>query len=230
MARRIKAKLVVQLRERSVPGRQTTRARHVSAESACEVFDQADERDVTWQLLEPMADGEAYRLFYPDKHVRETVFEELDWAYVHEEMSNAGVNLRLLHDEYRDECRRTGKVAVGYTRSCGDYGKYTAANGLTRCIEHKVGRSCEVNWSGPAIGKGLVDPTTGEASKVYLFVGVLPFGQGACFEPTLDMRERTRPRCHVHMCECWGGVPEGTVCDNLTAGVVSGTHARARPS
>lgn len=52
-----------------------------------------------------------------------------------------------------------------------------------------------------------------------MFVGVLPFSQKAYFEPTLDMRERTWLRCHVHMYEFWGGVPERTVCDNLKTGV-----------
>ena len=53
-----------------------------------------------------------------------------------------------------------------------------------------------------------------------MFVRVLPFSQKAYFEPTLDMRERTWLRCHVHMYEYWGGVPERTVCDNLKTGVV----------
>ena len=48
---------------------------------------------------------------------------------------------------------------------------------------------------------------------------MLPFSQKAYFEPTLDMRERTWLRCHVHMYEFWGGVPERTVCDNLKTGV-----------
>ena len=130
-----------------------------------------------------------------------------------------GVNLRLLHDEYRERCRRTGKVAMGYTKFCGDYGSWTVASSLTKRIEHKAGQSCEVDWSGPTLGRGLVDPITGEVSKVYLFVGVLPFSQKAYFEPTLDMRERTWLRCHVHMYEFWGGVPERTVCDNLKTGV-----------
>lgn len=108
---------------------------------------------------------------------------------------------------------------MGYTKFCGDYGGWTVANSLTKRIEHKAGQSCEVDWSGPTLGRGLVDPITGEVSKVYLFVGVLPFSQKAYFEPTLDMRERTWLRCHVHMYEFWGGVPERTVCDNLKTGV-----------
>ena len=45
----------------------------------CEVLDVADECGIVWDNVEGMSDGEAYRLFYPDKQARESVFEELDW-------------------------------------------------------------------------------------------------------------------------------------------------------
>ena len=61
--------------------------------------------------------------------------------YVHKEMAKVGVNLRLLHDEYKERCRRSGKVAMGYTKFCGDYGDWTVANNLTKRIEHRAGQS-----------------------------------------------------------------------------------------
>lgn len=72
----------------------------MSMESVCEVFGIAAERNVVWEDVRDLADDEAYRLFYPDWHVRESVFEEPDWEYVREEMAKVSVNLRLLHDEY----------------------------------------------------------------------------------------------------------------------------------
>ena len=220
MARKIRAKLIMELREQGMSRRSIAQTRHMSMDSVCEVFGIAEERGIAWVDVEGMPDEDVYRLFYPDRGVRESVFEDPDWVYVHKEMAKVGVNLRLLHDEYRERCRREGKVAMGYTKFCGDYGTWTAANNLTKRIEHKAGQSCEVDWSGPTLGRGLVSPVTGEVSKIYLFVGVLPFSQMAYFEPTLDMKERTWLRCHVHMYEYWGGVPERTVCDNLKTGVV----------
>ena len=201
MARKIKAKLIMELREQGVSRRSIARTRRMSMDSVCGVFDIADERGITWAQVEGMSDDEVYRLFYPDKHVRESVFEEPDWDYVHKEMAKVGVNLRLLHDEYKAGCAKQHKVAMGYTRWCGRYADLVVANNLTKRMEHKAGQSCEVDWSGPTLGRGLVDPITGAASKVYLFVGVLPFSQKAYFEPTLDMKERTWLRCHVHMYE-----------------------------
>lgn len=135
-------------------------------------------------------------------------------------MAKVGVNLRLLHDERRERCQREGEVAMGYTRFCGDCGTWAAAKNLTERIEHGAGQSREAEWSGPTLGKGPASPAAGEVSKIYLLVGVLPFSQMAHFEPTLDMKERTWLKCHVHMCGYWGGVPGRTACDNLETGVV----------
>ena len=162
MARKIRAKLIMELREQGLSRRMIAKTRRMSMESVCEVFDIAAERNIGWGDVREMADDEVYRLFYPERHVRESAFEEPDWEYVHKEMARVGVNLRLLHDEYRERCRRTGKVAMGYTKFCGDYGGWTVANSLTKRIEHKAGQSCEVDWSGPTLGRGLVDPITGE--------------------------------------------------------------------
>ena len=220
MARKIRAKLIMQLREQGMSRREIASTRRMSMDSVCEVFRIAQERGISWSDVEGMTDEEAYVLFYPDRHVRESVFAEPDWAEVHKEMSKVGVNLRLLHDEYAERCRREGEVAMGYTKFCEGYGDYTVARNLTKRIDHKAGRSCEVDRSGPTVGKGLLDPMTGKRSKIYLFVGVLPFSQKAYFEPTLDMRERTWLKRHVRMFEYWGGVPSRVVCDNLKTGVV----------
>ena len=191
MARKIKAKLIMELREQGQSRRSIAKTRHMSMESVCEVFDIAAERGIAWADVKDAPEDEVYRLFYPDRHVKESVFDEPDWNYVHKEMAKVGVNLRLLHDEYKADCARRHMVAMGYTRFCERYGDHVTANNLTKRIEHKASVSCEVDWSGPTIGKGLVDATTGEVSKIYLFVGVLPFSQKAYFEPTLDMKERT---------------------------------------
>lgn len=148
MARKIRARLIMQLREQGESRRGIARIRHMSMSSVCEVFDIADERGVSWADVEPLSDEEAYRLFYPERHTRESIFAEPDWAHVHAEMAKVGVNLRLLHDEYREECRKRDAVAMGYTKFCGDYGDWVAARNLTKRIEHKAGRPAR--WTGRA--------------------------------------------------------------------------------
>ncbi|WP_418243974.1 hypothetical protein [Ellagibacter isourolithinifaciens] len=210
----------MELRERGMSRRSIAKTRRMSMESVSEAFGIAEERGISWADVEPLTDEEAYRPFYPDRGIRESVFEGPVWGYVHKEMAKVGVNLRLLHDECRERRRREGKVAMGHTKFCGDCGTWTAAKNLTERIRHEVGQSCGIDWSGPTLGKGLVSPAAGEVSEICLSVGVLPFSQMAYFEPTPDMKEGTWLKRHVHVYEYRGGVPERTACDDPKTGVV----------
>lgn len=50
---------------------------------------------------------------HPDKYTRESVFHEPDWDYVHKK-ARIGVNLQLLHDEYKADCARRSLVAIAW--------------------------------------------------------------------------------------------------------------------
>lgn len=78
MARKIRAKFIMELRGQGLSRRVIAKTRRMSMESVCDVFDIAAERGIGWDDVKEMADDEACRLFYPDRHVRESVFEELD--------------------------------------------------------------------------------------------------------------------------------------------------------
>ena len=156
-------------------------------------------------------------MMFPDRNNHESVFEEPDWEYVHRDMAKVGVTLQLLHSEYRDVCRESGMVAMGYDRFCRIYGDFTVSKQVTSRVGHKAGRVCEVDWSGPAMAA--VDPVTGGMSKVYLFVGTLPFSRYSYVEPILDMAEDTWLRCHVRMFGFFGGSVPMIVPDNLKTGV-----------
>jgi len=68
---------------------------------------------------------------------------------------------------------------------------------------------------------GLLDPTTGEVSTVYLFVACLPFSRYAFVEATLDMRQESWLRAHAAMFAFFGGSVPRLVPDNLKTGVIS---------
>lgn len=123
MARMIKVKLIMELRDQGMARRSIAKTRHMSMGSVFQVFDIADDRGITWIQVKDLGEEQVYSLFHPERNVRESVFEELDWSYVHTEMAKVGVNLRLLHDEYKVQCAREHKTAMGYTRFCGPQGR-----------------------------------------------------------------------------------------------------------
>jgi transposase len=160
-----------------------------------------------------------YAVLFPGRGVRESVFAQPDWARVHTELARVGVTLKLLHQEYLDASSRAGQPVMSYDRFCRLYGEHAAVTGASSRVGHKAGRSIGVDWSGPTMQ--LLDPTTGEISKVYLFVACLPFSRYAFVEASLDMRQESWLRAHAAMFAFFGGSVPRLVPDNLKTGVIS---------
>ena len=65
MARKIRAKLIMELREQGMSRRRIASSRHMSMESACKVFEIAAERGIGWEDAAGLSDDDAHRLFPP---------------------------------------------------------------------------------------------------------------------------------------------------------------------
>ncbi len=216
--RKIPVKLILRLLESGMSQNAIATLHHISKRSISDVVGISRKSGISYADVAALTDVEAYRRFYPDKHAHEVIYRQPDYDYVHNELKRPGVTLKLLWQEYQTECRSEGQFAFGYTKFCLGYDEHTVSNNLTNHLEHRPGDACEVDWSGKNMH--LVDPATGEYTKVYLFVGTLPYSQYSYVEPCLDCKENTWLRCHIHMYEFFGGVPKRTICDNLKTGVI----------
>lgn len=139
MVRKIQAKLVLRLHAQGLSGRAIARSQGMSRRSVSDVLDAARAVGVGWDDVTGKTDGEVYALLFPGRGERESVYEQPDWARVHRELARVGVTLRILHGEYVDGCRRTGKPHMGYDRFCKLYAAYVQKLGVTSRVEHKAG-------------------------------------------------------------------------------------------
>ena len=73
MARKICAKLILELRESGLSVNQIAQTRHISKHSVSDVFRIAQEQGIRFRDIQFMEPDEVYRLIYPDKHVNETM-------------------------------------------------------------------------------------------------------------------------------------------------------------
>lgn len=219
MARKINVKLIMELRDAGLSRSTIASTRHISRHSVSDVFRIAEEKDIHYNDIRSLDDQAVYRRFYPEKFAYETLFAVPDYEHVHKELKNEGVSLKLLHEEYVEQCKRNGEIPMGKTKFNEGYAEYTIVNRLTSHLDHKPGERVEVDWSGPTMS--YVEISTGELIKVHLFVATLPYSQYSYVEPCLDMKMDSFIRCHIHMYEFFDGVPTRTVCDNLKTGVVS---------
>ena len=217
MARKIKAKEILRLRDAGLSRTSIAKSQHMSKTSVCDVFDAADLLGMSWESVRDTPEDDVYRALFPERNIVQDPFEEPDWEHVHSEMAKVGVTLKLLHAEYADRCAERHVAAMPYARFCKRYRRWTAMQGVTSRVGHKAATIVEVDWSGPTMQ--IVDPSTGEVRKAYLCGACLPVSRYAYVEPTLDMKEDTWLRCHVRMFGFFGGSVPCIVPDNLRTGV-----------
>ena len=154
MVRKIQAKLVLRLHAQGLSGRAIARSQGMSRRSVSDVLDAARAVGVGWDDVTGKTDGEVYALLFPKVGVsaRRACTSSPTWARVHRELARVGVTSRILHGEYVDGCRRTGKPHMGYDRFCKLYAAYVQKLGVTsKRVEHKAGRTIEVDWAGKTL-------------------------------------------------------------------------------
>lgn len=217
MARRIKAKEILELHSGGLSQNAIAATRHMSKHSVQGVLEAASEQGLSWEDAKDMSDSEVYGRLFPGKEPAGPAYPDPDWERVHKELAKTGVTLKPLHAEYADERAAAGEAAMSYDRFCKRYKAFTVSMNVVSRVGRKAGRTMEVDWSGPTMR--LVDPAAGEIGRAYLFVACLPFSRYSYVEPTLDMKQDTWLRCHVHAFEFFGGGVPAIVPDNLKTGV-----------
>lgn len=218
MASKIKVKTILELQSKNLSRNQIADLRGMSRNSVSQVIKIANELGIKYSDVADKDPETVYKLFFPDRHSTESIYGQPDYDYIHGELKRVGVTLKLLWQEYQTKCAAESTISMGYTRFCKGYADHTEANMITSHLVHKPGHSVEVDWSGSTMQ--YVNPTTGEIIKVYLFAGTLPYSQYSYVEPSMDMKQTTWLRCHVHMFEYFNGVPLRITCDNLKTGVI----------
>ena len=109
-----------------------------------------------------------------------------------------------------------------YTQFCEKYRQWARVTKATMRIQHKPGDAMQVDWAGNTLD--IHDPVTGEMTKAYLFVAVLPCSCFAYVEVCGDMKLDTWLLCHVHAYNYFGGVARLLIPDNLKTGVTQNTR------
>lgn len=108
------------------------------------------------------------------------------------------------------------------TQYCEKNRQRARATKATVRIPHKPGDTIEVDWAGSTLD--IHNPVTGEVSKAYLFVAVLPCSCFTYAEAFDDKKLEDWIGCHVHAHNYFGGVTRLLVPDNLKTGIAKNTR------
>ena len=136
------------------------------------VLDAAEKAGISWPLPENVTNEMLIELLFPEEYQKTVLYAVPDYAYIHGELAKKGVNLTILWEEYSAKCQTEGSVPYMYSYFCEKYGRWANVTKATMRIQHKPGDTMEVDWAGAALD--IHNSVTGEVSKAYLFVAVLP--------------------------------------------------------
>lgn len=154
---------------------------------------------------------------FPEKQAIEKGFFPPDWEKIHKELQKKNVTLKLLHMEYDQHARDSGKIPYAYRTFAENYGKYAKKYKATMPIRRKPGEVLEIDWAGSTLS--INDRSNGGKLTVYVFVATFPYSQYSYVEGFLDMKSANWLTGHIHAFEYFGGTPESLVPDNLKTGV-----------
>ena len=138
-----------------------------------------------------------------------------DWAQLYQELKKPGVTLQLLWEEYR----AAHPEGYGRTQFCAHYHHWARKLKPSMRQVHRAGEKLFVDFSGKR--PHLVDPKTGDAIAVELFVGVLGASALIYAEATRSQDLPSWCGAHVRMLDYFQGSPAIWVPDNLKSGVTT---------
>jgi len=193
----------------------------ISRTTVVNVLWRAEKQGVLYQSTHGMGDRELARLLSPTAESR-LQYKMPDYEQVHRDMARSGVTLQLLWVEYCERCREVNELPYQISQFKKYYQDYVLKTKATMHITHKPGETMQVDWAGTTAS--IVNDDTGEVTRAYVFVAVLPYSGYTYAEAFFRMDQDAWITAHVHAFNFFGGVPRIVVPDNLKTGVIKNTR------
>lgn len=193
--------------------RATSDALGVSTGAVSRTTARALDSGLTYEAASELTHEELEERLYPTSK-RGGDRAEPDVRWIHRELRRVGVTLELLHQEYRAE---QGARALGYSAFCRRYQRWRTKRGPVLRKHYVGGEVLFVDFSGKR--PTVVDPLSGEACEVELFVAVMGASNFTYVEAVATQRVADWIGAHTRALSYLGGVPRTVVPDQLRAAV-----------
>jgi transposase len=206
--------------DRGLSHRQISAASGISRSTVSEYVQRAERTGLTWEVAQGLTDAEVeQRLFrYLDRH-EPSIRAPVDFGWVHMELRKKGVTLQLLWTEYQEMVvdGSSGQRPYQYSQFCDLYRDYQGRLSPTMRQVHRAGEKAFIDFSGKK--PRIIDPVTGEATEVELFVMVLGASSYTYAEATRTQKLEDFVGATVRGLEYFCAVPAILVPDQLKSAV-----------
>ena len=206
---------LIRLKREGKSHKHIARSLSISRTTVVEYVKQLSSAGLSWQALQELNDESLDILLQSsfasnERHKRLLAF----FPYMESELKKAGVTRQLLWQEYK----QGEPDSYGYSQFCYHYQLWAKPQQFSGPLQHKAGEKLYVDFTGKLLE--LINPDTGEVSKVQVFVGVLPASGYTFVKACHSQKQQDFLSCLADCLHYFGGVPSLIVPDNLKSAVV----------
>jgi len=196
--------------------KQIAKSCNIARSTVREYLRRAERVGLSWPL-DPELDGSGLEnLLFPIKPLIAPSQRHMPpMRYLFQELNKKGVTLQLLWYEYK----QTNPEGYQYSQFCHLYRQWVSKLDVTLRQEHRAGEKLFVDYAGQSFP--IIDPSTGEILKAYIFIATLGASNYTFAEASLSQDLPSWIKAHIHAFEFLGGVPEILVPDNTKTGITN---------
>ncbi len=200
--------------------RQIARGCGVSRSTVQRYLERAAAAKLVWPLPESLDDSQLERLLFPPEptHAADQGHQLLkpqpDFARIHQELkTNKSVTLQLLWQEFVEQ----HPDGAHYSWFCQQYRDWARHLDVVLRQDHRAGEKTFVDHAGDTIS--VVDPSSGQSRRAYVFVAVLGASNYTYAEATWTRSLPDWIGSHTRALAFFGGATRLIVPDQWKAGV-----------
>lgn len=209
-------KEILRLHAQGISQRSIALSCECSRNTVAKVVRKAQEAGLKWPLPAEITDKDLEKSLFPVQS-GDPGRKYPNMEYIHKELLRSGVTLKLLWNEYCEECRRENEIPLMYSQYCLHYQKFADKKRPSMHITRKPGDQIEVDWAGTVMN--VTDRVTGELIPAFVFVAALSYSQYAYVEAFYSQSRDCWIKAHVNLFQYFCGSARMLVPDNLKTGV-----------
>jgi transposase len=195
--------------------KQIAKSCNISRSTVRDYVRRAEAADLSWPIDPGLDDTALENLLFHVKPVLPSQRRMPPMQYLFAELKKKGVTLQLLWYEYK----QVNPDGYQYSQFCHLYRQWVKKVDVTLRQEYRAGEKLFVDYAGQTFP--IIDPSTGEVLKAYIFIATLGASSYTFAEASLCQDLPSWINAHVHAFEFFNGVTETLVPDNTKTGITN---------
>ena len=131
---------------------------HCSHQTVRSVLDRAQELHITWPLDDDVTNEALDELLYGRRESSPTPYAVINYEYIHQQLSQKGVTLTLLWQEYCEAAYANGETPYMSTQFGDKYRRWAMVTKATMRVTHKPGDIMQCRWHKASLCGGRYYP------------------------------------------------------------------------